>query len=200
MRLDLAHIGRSVRCGRGMSTWTWTLRDGEQRSIGMRITEREVTLIYTIRRGESAAIDVRDPVALDKTPCTRGGDRIWFRCPGCDRRVRALHLAPGKDHFRCRHCHRLAYGSQQVAPDERHFMAIRNIQRRIVGGEPDGGGRLIPDRPKGMHRATYDRLVQRLVRHEMEREEIIYAQMRKLVTRIERRERRSRAMRGAGAG
>jgi hypothetical protein len=186
LTLDLGRIGHSVRGARGMTIWTWTRRDGDQPSIQMNIGERAVVLIYTVRRGGGAAVDVRDTVLLERTPCARGGDRIWFRCPGCDRRVRALYLAPGADFFRCRHCHRLAYGSQQVAPDERHLMAIRTIQRRLGGDPQESFPWVSPPKPKGMHWRTYERLHDALREHEMAREAILFAQLKRLLARGDR--------------
>jgi predicted TIM-barrel fold metal-dependent hydrolase len=152
----------------------------------MSISECEVTLIYAIQRGDGASINGRDTVALDRTPCTRGGDRIWFLCPGCDRRVRALYLAPGQDHFRCWHCRRLAYGSQQVAPAERHLMAIRNIQRQLGADPQEPFPWVFPPKPKGMHWRAYERLRCALCEHEMAPEAILFEQMKRLLARSER--------------
>jgi hypothetical protein len=56
------------------------------------------------------------PIALTKSPCHLGGERLWFICPlevlgaPCSRRVGTLFAVRGL--FGCRHCHRLGYRSQ----------------------------------------------------------------------------------------
>jgi len=152
----------------------------------MDVAQGKIVLSYTIRRGQSAAVDVRDTVLFEETPCTLGGTRPWFRCPGCDRRVRALYLPPGRDHFRCRHCHCLAYGSQQVAPDERHAIQIDKLQRRLKCDWPWRGPWSPPPKPKGMHWRTYERLCDALFQHEVARQAILLGQMERLLARSER--------------
>ncbi|MFC1787732.1 hypothetical protein ACFLZY_00750 [Patescibacteria group bacterium] len=65
--------------------------------------------------GNSESLDYK--IHLVTTPCFFGGHRYWFICPlvkngaSCKRRVGILYLV-GK-YFGCRHCHELAYNSQQ---------------------------------------------------------------------------------------
>lgn len=140
--------------------------------------------------------EVHTTVPLDWTPCNYGGERAWLRCPGCDRRVTALYLPPGRERFRCRHCHQLAYGIQQVAPDSRHLMAIRKIQRRL-GGDADGMlPWRVPEKPKGMHLRTYESLCRELFEHESKRDAILSAQLRRLVVRSDRLLARAGSRRG----
>src|SRR3954453_6329383 len=51
-------------------------------------------------------------VWLERTPAAVGGERVWFICPRCVKRVRMLYLPPGGGRFACRRCHDLAYSSQ----------------------------------------------------------------------------------------
>ncbi len=116
-----------------------------------------LVLEYTYRRGDwGVPQDVRQPVFLDWTPCTYGGQRPWFRCAadGCGRRVALLYGA-GK-YFACRHCYQLVYESQREHECDRHRRRAQAIRRRL-GGEPDIEGPL-PPKPKGMHWRTYHRL------------------------------------------
>lgn len=115
------------------------------------------------RRGAGEAIP------LDWTPCTYGGARPWFLCPGeveedgkkkpCRRRVAVLYHATCPNVFRCRHCLNLAYPSQKERLDGRPFRRAKKKRLRI-GGLLLAGNCLdpIPDRPKGMHRKTYERI------------------------------------------
>jgi hypothetical protein len=94
-------------------------------------------------------------VRLDWTPCTMGGQRVWWRCPGvgCGRRVAVLY---GGRVFACRSCHHLAYRSQREAVDDRAIRRADTIRRRLgwVPGILHGNGW----KPKGMHWRTFERL------------------------------------------
>lgn len=93
------------------------------------------------------------PVFLNRTRCNYGGERIWFLCParGCSRRVAILY---GGSIFACRHCYQLAYDSQREQPYSRALSRAQAIRVKL-GGSPAGD---FPDKPKGMHWRTYDRL------------------------------------------
>lgn len=100
--------------------------------------------------------DVKEPVALSWTPCNFGGGRPWFICPGmgCGRRVAILY-GPGR-YFLCRHCYDLVYESQRENKIYRALREAQAIRERLGGSanmmEP------FPEKPKGMHWRTYERL------------------------------------------
>jgi hypothetical protein len=52
-------------------------------------------------------------IPLTKTPCYFGGERFWFICPDCHRRVSILYRPRYSSFFLCRHCHDLTYQSTQ---------------------------------------------------------------------------------------
>jgi hypothetical protein len=125
--------------------------------------------------------DVREPVPLTWTACNFGGERPWFICPGagCGRRV-AVFYGPGR-YFLCRHCYDLVYESQQ---DNRMYRALHKaqaIRERLSGSanttEP------FPEKPKGMHWRTYERLWYE--HHEAEMKQL--AGMREWLDRLERK-------------
>ena len=95
----------------------------------------------------------REPVYLDFSPCHYGGERPWFLCPSCNRRVVVLYFC---GYFGCRRCHGLAYKSQQVSKWERPVHRIRQIRTRL-GGRPDILGPF-PPKPPRMRWSTYQRL------------------------------------------
>jgi hypothetical protein len=157
--LDVRKINRAklLTPGRWFS-WRWT-RNGETTgTIDLRVEADQVVLDYRNRSahhnsGEWESMSY--PVRLDWTPCTMGGQRVWWRCPGigCGRRVAVLY---GGRVFACRYCHDLAYRSQREAVDDRAIRRADTIRRRL-GWEPGilhGNGW----KPKGMHWRTFERL------------------------------------------
>lgn len=89
--------------------------------------------------------------------CNYGGSRKWFSCPvsGCGRRVAILY---GGRVFACRHCHQLAYPSQREENFQRAARRGERIRQRLGWAH----GAEFGPRPKGMHRATYERLLEEL--------------------------------------
>jgi hypothetical protein len=90
------------------------------------------------------------------TGCNLGGRRAWFVCSriGCGRKAAILYDTPKG--FRCRHCARLIYQSTREREYDRLLRRARRV--RFKAG---GGNNLLedfPERPKGMHWETYDRL------------------------------------------
>ncbi len=116
-----------------------------------------LTLLYRHRRGlGSEWEDVREPVELTWTACTFGGERPWFICPGAGRGRRvAILYGPGR-YFLCRHCYDLTYQSGRDNTMYRAMHRAQKIRERLGGSanmtEP------FPDKPKGMHWQTYERL------------------------------------------
>ena len=201
--LDINRLHRDgcLRPGwRGTVHWS---RDGEVvASIGVRATEGRITLTYRYRRNDEEWQAVEEPVPIVWTPCHFGGSRPWFVCPGvvdgvpCGRRVGKLY-GPGR-YFLCRHCYRLAYQSQREQPHERALRRANAIRRRL-GGEP---GMLcpFPEKPKGMHWRTYERLRHRVRDAEMVAEERLWVQLGRIKARPERQERQPRSVTARSAG
>ena len=90
--------------------------------------------------------DFSEDVEVTTTSCFFGGERHWFLCPLCHKRVAALYL---KGSFGCRDCHNLIYASQSVNRRSSYFPLIRflelservklleaNIGRQFYAGEP----------------------------------------------------------------
>ncbi len=102
----------------------------------------------------------RDPstIQLTRTPCHYGGQRPWFICPAsaCARRVRKLYRPPEEWEYRCRRCWDLAYERQRRDWMTRRIFKAMTIRERLGGHTwylaP------FPEKPRGMHWRTYDRL------------------------------------------
>ncbi|MDP9481175.1 MAG: hypothetical protein M3R38_36840 [Actinomycetota bacterium] len=141
----------------------WSRAGRETGSIGGMVEgtpgdlPERVVLSYCHRSGAGGkSEDIKESVPLEWTPCNFGGERPWFICPGagCGRRVAVLY-GPGR-YFLCRHCYDLRYESQRENGTHRALRRAQKIREGLGGSanmtEP------FPERPKGMHRRTYERL------------------------------------------
>ena len=144
-------------------SWVWK-RDGKDTaSICVESGRDSVTLKYYFRSYGGERSDVRQYVPLDWVPCRFGGERPWFLCHGlqngrcCGRRV--PYLYGGGKLFACRHCYRLAYESQQEPARQRGLLKAQKIRERLGGNASMLDE--FPNKPKGMHWRTYDRLQRR---------------------------------------
>jgi len=93
------------------------------------------------------------------TPCTYGGKgRLWMQC-ACGGRTNKLYFH--RLRFVCRKCTGLAYSSQSLSAPDRGTNAVWRVQKKL---DPAGGYEIdeIPDRPKGMHQSTYERITGKL--------------------------------------
>jgi hypothetical protein len=90
--------------------------------------------------------------------CHLGGWRPWFRCLRCNRRVGKLYSSGVS--LSCRRCLNLWYASQRRGGRSRAYLQALKLRLRLNGiasiAKP------IPDRPRSMHRRTYQRLCQKL--------------------------------------
>jgi hypothetical protein len=88
------------------------------------------------------------------TQCHFGGWRPWFRCLRCSRRVGKLYNTGVSLH--CRRCLDLWYASQRRGSKSRRYLQALKLRLRLNGvanlREP------FPQRPKRMHKRTYERL------------------------------------------
>jgi len=128
--------------------------------IVMSADGQTITLSYQARQQGEPWTWVKESVALETTPCTYGGERVWFQCPGCGRRRAVLYAVRGA--FRCRICHNLAYSSTREDPYERSLRRCAELRRRIGGGYGQPSWE-IPPKPEGMTYRAYMRVVRRLI-------------------------------------
>ena len=155
--LDIRWLAREGLLDGRMHAVSWTSRRGEQ-SVLLRGDHERVTLLHALPRADGTSREVRERLPLVRTPCHLGGARAWFSCPGCGRRV--AQLFGGETGFRCRYCLRLAHGSTRESSGERLLRRADRLRERL-GGHAGLGN--LPDRPRGMHRRTYYRLLDTIV-------------------------------------
>ena len=134
---------------------SWSMRGKTTGPIGYNIKENSIILNYKHRSQSGEWEDVEQVISFDRTPCNYGGSRKWFLCPRCFKRVAVLYGA-GK-YFFCRHCYNLTYESCNICDLQRIFNKAYKLKKKL-GGQA-GLHKPIPDRPKGMHRSTYIRMV-----------------------------------------
>jgi hypothetical protein len=167
LRIDARRWAREGLFTAGRAgAWVWRDADtGEETGrIGYCGEGGAVALSFTVN-GDP----VRQHIATQQTACNYGGSRLWFSCPRCWRRVAVLFLR-GPAGFVCRHCGRVAYGSQSDDDMGRAWRKQRKAEAKLVDGWR---------RPKGMHRATRKRLIAIIVACEERRDAALAAFMAK---------------------
>ena len=91
LRLDVNSLNRSGALVPGRySTSTWTRGAEPIGAINISAAEDSITLVYRSRTGDQDWADHRERVRVSWEPGGFGGQRPFFHCPDCTRRV--LHL------------------------------------------------------------------------------------------------------------
>lgn len=156
--LDVRKLAREgwLQPGRA-STQTWTRRGQPAGTINLIAGRDAVTLDYRVKGPQDADWrPIRDRIPLAWTPCTYGGERAWFVCPGCQRRRAILYSAAGR--FRCRRCHDRAYGSTREDDLDRLYRRRDAIMDKLGGTREGRSYWHFPGKPARMHHRTYARL------------------------------------------
>ena len=160
--IDVRQWHRQGRLHPGQQfSWSWTC-DGEPAgSISVRVESAAVILNYrSCNSGSNEWKSIQQKVPISLTACRLGGQRPWFVCSVycngryCGRRSAILYSAG--ELFACRRCHGLAYESQQQTARHRGLEQARKIRMKLGGGVDLLAP--FPQRPKGMHRRTFQRL------------------------------------------
>jgi hypothetical protein len=163
LRLDVRDFARRKLLRPGTFGWHWTNKStGEQvGSIQIQCNASAMELHYSLS-GEPKV----QRVPLSRTSCTFGGLRDWLHCPSCGRRAAILYMTRGR--FCCRCCGRVSYSSQSEDLCGRTWRRQAKLEARL---EEDC------QRPKGMHRATYKRILSSIFDCEEVRETALAAFM-----------------------
>jgi hypothetical protein len=135
---------------------TWVDQDGSQLTCGVAWSEGCVHFSFEDDRNRCRERgELIETVTLESTSCNLGGYRLWFRCPrqNCNKRVALLYR---RDGLACRTCHGLSYVSQRLTSFSRSLQKAQRI-REALEGDPNMF-QPFPERPKGCHRKTYERL------------------------------------------
>lgn len=152
--------------------WIWSRRGEKVASINIAVEERHaIRLTYQSSRRGADAVQHDYRVEIDWTACHLGGERPWFRCPDCSRRVLDLY---GGARYTCRHCRQLNYQCQQASKRDRALDRSWELRRKLGC---DTGMFDLPaeyiQRPKGMHRRTFSRHIKKLTAIEIQAEAVM---------------------------
>ena len=149
--LDLADLKRrGLLDGNYQATvFTWSYYGEVKSSLGVIFEPKSIRLMYKI--GDK---DFDSRVYFSYTDTNFGGKRRWFSCPWCGRSCRVIYAG---EYFKCRRCLGLRYESQYETVTSRQLSKADKIRKILLNGRPDDGE--FPDKPKGMHWSTYNRLV-----------------------------------------
>jgi hypothetical protein len=140
----------------------------------------ELILDYRVRSHGEERRPVRDAVWLDWTACNYGGERVWFRCPGCNSRRAVLFSVGGR--FRCRKCHDLAYSSTREDASDRSRRRMDVLRKRL--GAKGGSLWDIPRKPDRMRWSTYWAICSELDSEMNEQMRLFYDKMASLDRQI----------------
>src|SRR6476659_8310842 len=108
---------------------------------------------------------VPQQIRISWTRCHLGGGRPWMHCPYCEKRVAKLLRGMGG------YCSRACIGNPLYASQTKSAHGRRHFEICKVRLQLNGNASLLepfPERPRGMHRKTYDRLKARALNLEMD--------------------------------
>lgn len=137
----------------GWRSMSWECGGNPSGQIRYCVDSDGIRLDYKSRASGEDWQHVEEKILFDRTPCNYGGERLWFLCPHCGRRVAVLYGVGV--HFLCRECYSLPYASQMKGEIDRLIDKKHGLGRRIFENYIDGYGW---QKKKGMHQKTFDRL------------------------------------------
>jgi hypothetical protein len=140
----------------GTCSYAWTTAGHRTGDIKVTAAAGHVVLSYQARSNGGEWQARSYAVQIERTPCHFGGTRAWFLCPArkCGRRVAILY---GGAVFACRHCHQLAYPSENESRKDRTIRRAGRL-RASLGWPPGIFNGSDWGKPKHMHCATFYRL------------------------------------------
>ena len=155
MPLDIRKFARKGLLVPGSCfSWEWTVNDRKVAGVNIRVDLQSMVLSYRMKSTDET---VEQRVQTQTSPCHLGGQRHWFTCPRCSKRMAVLY-APGRN-FACRQCGGLGYATQKEGVGDRAMTKADRLRKRL--GWPAGIAHGDGGKPKGMHWKTYWQLKSR---------------------------------------
>jgi hypothetical protein len=140
-------------------TFTWSIGGQLFCTIGFLVYQQMICIHFNHRQLDGSWKACRQEIFFDKTECNYGGERKWFLCGKCGRRIAIVYFRDKG--FFCRHCHDLTYASQQETKKDRMRRKALKIRQRL--GANDNLFTPIWEKPKGMHQSTFEKLRQKAI-------------------------------------
>ena len=134
---------------------TWTNLGLSECSMEYTYKDSTLCISYAVKAPQTVSETVSEPIFIDRTTCNYGGTRTWFSCPNCNARKAILYCASKR--FLCRQCYGLNYSCQNEVYTDRMIRKARKLRSKL--GASMDLQRSISDRPHGMYRATFERLI-----------------------------------------
>lgn len=177
LRIDIRYLKKNRLLEPGSYTLIWSCGDEDSVArASLIVRDQKVIVACKWIDGETGTPQKMNRViTLSETPCRYGGSRKWLICPRCRQRMAVLVLTPPS--VGCRHCLDLVYTSQNENVSYRGLRKMNKIADRLQRGEYFEEMLL---RPKGMHKRTYDRLVEEYDKADTQSMHWIVARMRML--------------------
>lgn len=139
----------------GRHSISWSNAFGKT-SVGIISREENIELCYKTPFG-----DITQRVEIEWAKCGVGGQRVYVRCPKCEKRCYKLFLHEYR--WVCNNCTGLLYSTQIEDKVDRALRKSKKLRERL--GAPMTTGTPV-ERPKGMHWHTFFRLWGKLIQEE----------------------------------
>ncbi|MHC4620263.1 MAG: hypothetical protein ACYTEQ_21150 [Planctomycetota bacterium] len=114
LTLDLSELNINAFIAQRKGELFWKRGEIKHTTMLFRVGEIDGSMILYLSFVASlpqGPVTVRERIPLLTTRPFFGGQRWWFSCPCCLRRVRVLYIPKGCYRWECRLCHRLTYRS-----------------------------------------------------------------------------------------
>lgn len=161
-------------------TITWSRNDNVIGRISYVLSSNKITLLYAHGTSSNQPESINDEIQLIKTSCNFGGERTWFCCPSCSKKVLVLF---GGKYFRCRQCKGVVYASSNESQLDRSRRALAKYQSILAPDlalcSADGTRGL--HKPKGMRYKTYFDIKKRASEKEDEMNQYFMAAIQNII-------------------
>ena len=157
--LDVRALKRGGLFDQSSSNGTikWTNIGLTECALEYAYADSTLSISYAVKTLQTASETVSEHIFIDRTTCNYGGTRTWFSCPNCNARKAILYCASKR--FLCRQCYGLNYSSQNEVYADRMIRKARKLRSKM--GASMDLQQPISERPHGMYRATFERLIQK---------------------------------------
>jgi len=138
-----------------MGSINWTNHGLAECALTYSYADSTLSISYAVKTPHTAPEAVSEHIFIDRTVCYYGGTRTWFSCPNCNARKAILYCASKR--FLCRQCYGLNYSSQNEVYTDRMIRKARKLRSKL--GASMNLRLPISERPRGMYRATFERMI-----------------------------------------